>query len=160
MSESTGSSYARAPPQRQLFDPRKDDPVHFFSRKPPPPTPRSSGDYISSASSYYAPSVASSSFTLSSSTTDGSDPSSIFDSNRPEPSKPANAFTVQLKKLYRDITMLEEKIKRDDSDDSAEEGRVLIRSTAAAADDAETIRWQRAIHDHKLFVFRPCYYYS
>ncbi|KAI0029640.1 hypothetical protein K488DRAFT_35566, partial [Vararia minispora EC-137] len=151
MSESTGSSYARAPAQRQLFDHKRDDPVRFNARsKPPVPTPRSSGDYISSASSYYTPSIASSSFTLSSSTTEGSsDPSSIFDSNRAEP-KPSNVFTVQLKKLYRDITSLETKIMRDELDESGEEGRVLLRG--APTEDAESARWQKTIQDHKTFA--------
>ncbi|KZV65821.1 hypothetical protein PENSPDRAFT_655393 [Peniophora sp. CONT] len=165
ISDSTTSSNKAAvpPPQqpssapRQLFDPRRDDPVRFSAhRKPPPPTPKSSGDYGSSASSYYAPSVASSSFTLSSSTTEGSsDPSSIFDSGRPEqPSKPSNAFTVQLKKLYRDITTLETKLKNDEGDGEAmDESRVLPKPQAAQADEGvESAKWQRLIQDHKLLA--------
>ncbi|VDC05366.1 unnamed protein product [Peniophora sp. CBMAI 1063] len=160
ISDSTNGSNkaAAAAPQsgRQLFDPRRDDPVRFGAQRKPPPTPKSSGDYISSASSYYAPSVASSSFTLNSSTTDGSsDPSSIFDSGRPElPSKPSNAFTVQLKKLYRDITNVENKIKSEDADgEMMDESRVLPKPQATQADEsAESAKWQRAIQDHKLLA--------
>ena len=46
---------------------------------------------------------------------------------------------MQLKKLYRDTTMLEEKIKREDSYDSSEDSRVLLRR-AARSEEAESNR--------------------
>ncbi|KAI9430755.1 hypothetical protein H4582DRAFT_2063409 [Lactarius indigo] len=58
----------------------------------------------------YANSIVSSNFALSSSTTDGSSvPSSVFDHKAHKESK-TSAFSVQLKKLYRDISALETKI--------------------------------------------------
>ncbi|TFY73283.1 hypothetical protein EWM64_g10729, partial [Hericium alpestre] len=166
ISDSNSSSYAprvapkqsntqpreAAHPQRQLFDPRRDDPVRFNGQpRKPPPTPKSSGDYVSVSSvSSYAPSVSSSNFTLSSSTTDGSNPSVFDRSKRPE--SKTNAFSSQLKKLYRDISALETKILKED-EDNTEEGRIVLRGTAeAASDDAEKLKWRKMIEDHKQLV--------
>ncbi|KAI0319819.1 hypothetical protein OF83DRAFT_1169880 [Amylostereum chailletii] len=158
MSDDTGSSYARGSSklgpstttQRQLYDHKRDDPARFANGLKPAPTPKSSGDYLSSASSH-APSFTSSSFTLSSSTDGSSDPSSIFDGSRPrnEP-KPNNALSTKLKRTYRDITELEAKILREEPDDSAEDGRILLRAAPdAAKEDPEGARWQRMVRDHK-----------
>ena len=159
-SESAGSSYgARAPAEssrhnnrdasqhRQLFDPRKHDPLSFSAAQARKPAPKSSGDYASSVSSY-APSVVSSSFTLSSGTDGSSAPSSIFD-NKPRDVSKTNAFSNQLKKLYRDISQLETKLLAD-SGEPQDESRVVIKGgSSAGADDVEKARWKKAIEDHK-----------
>ncbi|KAK7023722.1 PINc domain-containing protein [Favolaschia claudopus] len=140
---------------RQLFDHRKDDPVRFVLRGKPPPTPKSSGEYVSASStSSYANSMASSTFTLSS-TTDGSSASSaLFDrKSNPADNGSTNVFALQLKKLYRAITDLETKVKQEDSDETEDAGRVLLKTKDAQDDDAERDKerekWKRQIEDHK-----------
>ena len=166
-SESAGSSHPPRTPadsssrhnrdasqHRQLFDPRKHDPVVFSAAQARKPAPKSSGDYasVSSVSSSYAQSIVSSSFTLSSGTTDGSSaPSSLFDRKPREESK-TNAFSNQLKKLYRDISHLETKLLADPGEPQ-DENRVVIKGgSSAAADEAEKARWKKAIEDHKRYA--------
>lgn len=155
----TPTTHQRDPPTHQrLFDHRKDDPVRFsVLARPngkPAPVSKTSGDYLSAAStSSYAPSMTSSSFTLSSGTTDNSSASSaLFDGVRPPREDPANnAFAIQLKKLYRSISTLESKIRNEDSDDNADEGRILLhgRGREVSEDELEQQKWQRVISDHK-----------
>jgi hypothetical protein len=120
--------------------------------------PKSSGDYASVSSvSSYTPSV-SSSLTLSS--TDGSSaPSSLFD-RKPRDEPKTNAFSNQLKKLYRDISHLETKLLAD-SGEPQDENRIVIKGgPSAGADDAEKARWKTLIEDHKRyapFVFPQSY---
>ena len=165
-SESAGSSYAPRQPadasrhnrdasqHRQLFDPRKHDPVSFSAAQARKPAPKSSGDYasVSSVSSYGAQSVVSSNFTLSSGTTDGSSaPSSIFD-HKPRDEPKTNAFSNQLKKLYRDISHLETKLLAD-SGEPQDENRIVIKGgSSAGADEAEKTRWKTLIDDHKRYA--------
>ncbi|KAG6869024.1 hypothetical protein C0993_005683 [Termitomyces sp. T159_Od127] len=140
-------------PHRQLFDPRKDDPVRFavLAR----PSRKSSGDYVSASStSSYANSAASSAFTLSS-TTDGSSASSdLFDRPSARGDDPGtNRFAVQLKKLYRAITALESKINSDDPD--PEQPRVTLKGKqpdSPPADDLEREKWKLQIDNHKQHV--------
>lgn len=173
LSESAGgSSYAPRQPadasrhnrdasqHRQLFDPRKHDPVSFSAAQARKPVPKSSGDYASVSSvSSYAQSVVSSNFTLSSGTTDGSSaPSSIFD-HKPRDEPKTNAFSNQLKKLYRDISHLETKLLAD-SGEPQDENRIVIKGgPSAGADEAETLRWKNLIDDHKRYV-APCFHVS
>ncbi|GLB35314.1 putative est1 DNA/RNA binding domain [Lyophyllum shimeji] len=186
MSDATSSSYLPRPhpspnanarerdrdaPSRQLFDHRKDDPVRFsvLARPPrdrPTPVPKSSADFSASSTSSY--SVSSSAFTLSS-TTDGSSASSaLFD--RPGGSGGRgedggnNVLSAQLKKLYRDITHLETKVKMEDSDErdgedgaSATRGepRVTLKgkqpetSVPTTEEDIEREKWKNQIANHK-----------
>ncbi|KAF5365760.1 hypothetical protein D9758_003172 [Tetrapyrgos nigripes] len=154
----------RNPAARQLFDPRKDDPVRFaVLARPQPgqrpmPTPKSSGEYISASStSSYAPSQASSSFTLSSNTDGSSASSALFEHSRPSDEAPGNMFAQQLKKLYRSITNLEAKIKQEDADvlddDSGESGRKIIKSKSSPEDEeVDKDKWLKQIDDHKKLV--------
>jgi len=175
MSDDTGSSYARrgATPQthrddrsnadRQLFDHRKDDPVRFsVLARPQPgrpsPTPKSSGDYVSASStSSYAASISSSTFTLSS-TTDGSSASSALFDGRPgqgTEDSGNNVFSVQLKRLYRNISSLENKIKQEDSmeeTDDMQTSRVLLKGKEVENKDLEKEKWKKQIEDHKQWV--------
>jgi len=154
-----------APTHQRLFDHRKDDPVRFSvlarpSNGKPAPVSKASGDYLSASStSSYAPSMTSSSFTLSSGTTDNSSASSaLFDGARPPREDPSNnAFAIQLKKLYRSISTLESKILNEDSDDNADEGRVLLRGRGreVSEDELEQQKWQRVISDHKRYAYYP-----
>ncbi|KAG5727581.1 Telomerase-binding protein EST1A [Termitomyces sp. T112] len=154
---------------RQLFDPRKDDPVRFSVLARPArdrPVSKSSGDYVSASStSSYANSVSSSTFTLSS-TTDGSSASSdLFDrpgangsGTRTEDG--TNRYAVQLKKIYRAITNLETKIQSEDSIDQDTEDprngpRVTLKgkqpetSTLTSSEDLEREKWKVQIANHK-----------
>ncbi|KIK59672.1 hypothetical protein GYMLUDRAFT_651182 [Collybiopsis luxurians FD-317 M1] len=160
--------YKRSPerdaPTRQLFDHRKDDPVRFAvlarpqQKQRPTPTPKSSGEYISASStSSYAASQISSTFTLSS-TTDGSSASSaIFDQSRPNTSSEdgsTNVFANQLKRLYRNITSLETKIKDEDAEteeDSRYSGRILRKGKDLTQEDeeAEKEKWKKRFEDHQ-----------
>ncbi len=162
--ETTGNSHPQRPPadssrnrdasqHRQLFDPRKHDPVSFSAAQARKPTPKNSGDYASVSSvSSYANSVLSSNFTLSSSTTDGSSaPSSLFDHKPREESK-TSAFSAQLKKLYRDISALETKILTD-SGEPQDESRIVIKGgPSIGTEDAEKARWKKATDDHKQYA--------
>ncbi|EED78536.1 predicted protein [Postia placenta Mad-698-R] len=179
---------SRAAPDahRQLFDHRKDDPVKFSvltrpqassnvggspSSGRPTPTPKSSGDYVSASSTSsasYAHSTISSNFTLSSATTDSSAPSSLFDNaghaRRSEDSASStNAFSMQLKKLYRAISALEAKILGEDRDKDREDdgerdvqrvgvllkGRPGPGGTETKVGEDESERWRRLMIDHK-----------
>ncbi|KAG6333998.1 hypothetical protein ID866_5081 [Astraeus odoratus] len=169
ISDATSSSYAprnapvsshqRDPHSHQrLFDHRKDDPVRFSVLARPPvtgkPTPVSqpSGDYISASStSSYAPSITSS-FTLSSGTTDNSSASSALFDGKPPREEPANnAFSIQLKRLYRNITALEHKILNEDTDENPDEGRVVLqgRGREVTEEDLDQQKWARVISNHK-----------
>jgi protein SMG6 len=172
LSESAGSSYAPrqqpaeaprhnrdASQHRQLFDPRKHDAMSFSTAQARKPAPKSSGDYASVSSvSSYAQSVVSSNFTLSSGTTDGSSaPSSIFDHNKPRDEPKTNAFSNQLKKLYRDISHLETKLLAD-SGEPQDENRIVIKGgPSAGADEAEKTRWKNLIDDHKRYALPLCF---
>ncbi|KAK7043684.1 hypothetical protein VNI00_008295 [Paramarasmius palmivorus] len=153
---------------RQLFDPRKDDPVRFqvLSRpqqqgQRPTPTPKSSGEYISASStSSYAASQISSTFTLSSNTDGSSTSSALFDQQgKPhDEGSGTNIFAVQLKKLYRLITTLELKVqKEEESDkDSRDNNRILLKGKSPQTEDDEAEKekekWVRQIEDHKKLV--------
>ncbi|KAF9228014.1 hypothetical protein BS17DRAFT_747074 [Gyrodon lividus] len=169
ISDATSSSYVprnappshhRDPPAHQrLFDHRKDDPVRFSvlarpssNGAKPTPTSKNSGDYVSASStSSYAHSMTSSSFTLSSGTTDNSSASSALFEGKPREDPSKNAFADQLKKLYRSISTLESKILNEDTDDNAEDGRIVLHGRAREAGDEELEqqKWSKLISDHK-----------
>ncbi|KAA1471246.1 hypothetical protein DENSPDRAFT_776086 [Dentipellis sp. KUC8613] len=158
ISDSASSSNAPRPPtkrehqpardasgQRQLFDPSKHDPMRFAR-----PTPKSSGDYVSvSSASSYAQSISSSTFTLSSTTDGSSASSSVFDRDRSQ--SKTNAFSAQLKKLYRDISALETKILHEDPEEDADESsRLVLRGGGeVGGEDSEKAKWKKMIDDHK-----------
>ena len=146
--------------QRQLFDHRKDDPVRFSNMarpngtpqitKPPTPSPRSSVDYVSASStSSYAQSTLSSNFTLS---TDGSSASSALFEGKPRSETTGTVLSAQLKRLYRDISLLEAKVSREDGDESLDEPRVMLKGKEKKDDDTERDRWKRVLEDHKKYV--------
>ena len=164
ISDTASSSYVprtcpkgglRDAPSRQLFDHRKDDPVRFaVLARPhgrPTPTPKSSADYLSASStSSYANSVSSSSFTLSSNTDDSSASSALFEQQgRPNEESGTNIFAVQLKRLYRTISTLEDKVKQEDAEDTAEEGRILLKGKEVDENDLEKEKWKKQIENHK-----------
>ena len=144
--------------QRQLFDHRKDDPVRFSNMarptngtsqvtKPPTPSPRSSVDYVSASStSSYAQSTLSSNFTLS---TDGSSASSALFDGKPQSETTGTVLSAQLKRLYREISILEAKVSREDGDEALEEPRVMLKGKEKKDDDTERDRWKRVLEDHK-----------
>jgi hypothetical protein len=146
--------------QRQLFDHRKDDPVRFSvlarpsstNGSRPVPTSKSSADYVSASStSSYAHSQAST-FTLSSNTDGSSASSAVFD--RPNEEHGNNAFAVQLKRLYRDISALETKILKEDAEESVDDTRVVVqgRGKGVTHEDAKVQKWNKLIGDHKRYV--------
>lgn len=144
--------------QRQLFDHRKDDPVRFSNMarpangasqtaKPPTPSPRSSVDYVSASStSSYAQSTLSSNFTLS---TDGSSASSALFDGKPRSETTGTVLSAQLKRLYRDISVLEGKVSREDNDEALDEPRIMLKGKERKDDDSERDRWKRVLEDHK-----------
>jgi protein SMG6 len=164
-------SYARGGHSaRQLFNPRKDDPVRFSVLARPSATPstsprqapsqaptsKSSGEYVSASStSSYATSTLSSSFTLSS-TTDGSSAGSGLFEKRKDPCN--DAFAGQLKRIYRTITHLEGKIIAEHAIDEPREesARITLKGKTKAKetndDDAEQRRWLKVIAGHKAYV--------
>ncbi|KAL1742791.1 hypothetical protein HDZ31DRAFT_42469 [Schizophyllum fasciatum] len=171
LSDSSSSYVPRGPPQshghnrdggaRQLFDHKKDNPILFSVLARPPgskvPTPQSSMDHFSASSaSSYAPSI-SSSFTLSSTTDGSSNSSALFDgkSGHREDSG-NNQFGAQLKRLYRNITDLEAKVKQDELEDATESNsRIRLKGKdASSSDDAEHEKWRRQITDHKRLIDR------
>ncbi|THH33993.1 hypothetical protein EUX98_g312 [Antrodiella citrinella] len=163
----------------RLFDHRKDDPTKFGAQvrtiQPsgspnlngrPTPTPKSSGDCVSASSTSsasYAHSSVSSNFTLGSTTTDSSQSSAIFDSQRrsEDSAGPVNALSFKLKRLYRTISGLEEKVTKADEEDRNRNGhsRVLMKNRQPNAspnqdiqvtdEEAERERWKALIADHK-----------
>jgi len=155
---STNHQDDRGNAARQLFDHRKDDPVRFsVMARPqlsapgrPSPTPKSSRDYVSasSTSSYTA-------FTLSS-TTDGSSASSALFDGRPNRDQDGNSvFSVQLKKLYREITNLKIKVKQEDSMDDADDvmsSTVVLKGKEVENEDLEKEKWKKQISDHQMLV--------
>ncbi|KAH7902875.1 hypothetical protein BJ138DRAFT_1200323, partial [Hygrophoropsis aurantiaca] len=162
ISDAASSSYvlrSAAPPTHQrdhptvhqrLFDHRKDDPVRFSVIARLTPTPKSSGDYVpASPTSSYAHSI-SSSFTSSGAIDNSSASSALFEGNSREDSN-NNAFAVQLKKFYRNISTLEPKITNEDADENADEGRVLLhgRGREANSEELEQQKWVKLIADHK-----------
>ena len=172
----------------RLLDPHKDNPHKFGAQtrqaQPsgpsgtpnlngrPTPTPKSSGDWISNSSTSsasYAQSTISSSFTFSSTTTDLSQSSAIFDSQRrsEENAGPVNALSVKLKKLYRQISALEERVSKGDVEEEADRDRdghiVLMKgrqlngspprdNSKVGDDEAELEKWKKLIGDHKECV--------
>ena len=143
--------------QRQLFNPRKDDPVRFSNMarpnptpqttKPPTPPSRSSVDYVSASStSSYAQSTLSSNFTLS---TDGSSASSALFEGKPRSETTGTVLSAQLKRLYREISLLEAKVSREDGDESIDEPRVMLKGKEKKDEDTERDRWKRVLEDHK-----------
>jgi hypothetical protein len=88
---------------------------------------------------------------VSSGTTDGSSaPSSLFDhKHKHRDESKTNAFSNQLKKLYRDISHLETKLLAD-SGEPQDESRIVIKGgPSAGADKMEKVRWKKAIEDYK-----------
>jgi protein SMG6 len=160
---------------RQLFDHRKDDPVRFSvlarpHRDRPTSNSKSSGDYISASStSSCANSISSSTFTLSSTTDDSSASSALFDRHGASGSRgdegSNNVFSIQLKRLYRDITNLETKVKMEDVEDPDDSSSAVAALGAGAAritlkgkeletpisteEELEREKWKNQIADHK-----------
>jgi hypothetical protein len=149
------SPTTRDVPARQLFDHRKDDPVRFSAVLPRPNgrpvyTQPSLADYLSASSTSSHANSASSSITLSSNTDDSSASSAVFDNQRkPAAEAGTNAFAVQLKRLYRTISALEDKVKQHDADDSVEESRVTLKGKQPENDDIEKEKWKKQIDNHK-----------
>ncbi|KAL0572625.1 hypothetical protein V5O48_009328 [Marasmius crinis-equi] len=151
-------------PTRQLYDYRKDNSVRLNplarANQPnqrPVPTPKNSGGNISASStSSYAASQVSSTFTLSS-TTDGSSASSaLFDRSDRTQDSGTNVFALQLKKLYREITSMEMKIQKEETDeeqDGRDRSRVLLRGGNAQPEEdegeKEREKWTRRRKEHE-----------
>jgi hypothetical protein len=145
----TSSPTSRDVPTSQLFDHHKDDPVLPGSNGRPRHMQLSLMDYLSASSTSSYANSASSSITLPSSTNDSSASSAVFNHQRkPVAECSTNAFTVQLKRLYRTISTLEDKVKQHDAD-SVEECRISLRGRQAEDKDFEEEKWKRQIDNHK-----------
>ena len=162
---STNHRDERGNTARHLFDHRKDDPVRFsVMARPqllapgrPSPTQKPLRDHVSASSnSSYAASISSSAFTLSSTTDESSTSSSLFD-GRPNQDRAENSiFAYQLKRLYREISNLEAKVKQEDSMDDTDDvmsSRVVLKGKEVENDDLEKEKWKKQMSDHKTLVF-------
>ena len=160
--EPTSNSYAhrntlspvtRDAAARQLFDHRKDDPVRFavLARPHGRPAPtQSSMDYVSASSTSSYTNSVSSSITLSSNTDDSPASSVVFDHQRkPTEESGTNTFAIQLKRLYRTISALEEKVKQHDTDEPVEESRIMLKGKQVENEDLEMEKWKKQIENHK-----------
>ena len=82
--------------------------------------------------------------------------SSLFD-GRPNQDRAKNSiFALQLKKLYREITNLETKVKQEDSMDDTDDvmnSRVVLKGKKVENDDLEKEKWKKQLSDHKTLVF-------
>lgn len=91
--------------------------------KPPTPSPQSSMDYVSAPSTTsYVQSTSSSIFTLS---TNGPPALSASFDNTPQSGTMGTILAAQLKRLYRDISVLEGNVSREDGDEALEEPEVM-----------------------------------
>jgi protein SMG6 len=164
-SSSTNHRDERGNTARHLFDHRKDNPVRFsVMARPqllapgrPSPTPKPLRDHVSASSNLsYAASISSSAFTLSSTTDETSTSSSLFD-GRPNQDRAENSiFAHQLKRLYREISNLEAKVKQEDSMDDTDDvmsSRVVLKDKEVESDDLEKENWKKQMSDHKTLVF-------
>jgi hypothetical protein len=61
-------------------------------------------------------------------------------------------FALQLKRLYRRIAELEEKVKQEDTDGDVEEGRIMLKGKEIEDEDLEKEKWKKLIANHKLCV--------
>ncbi|KAG8865920.1 hypothetical protein FRC20_009286 [Serendipita sp. 405] len=102
------------PPQRQLFDPRRDDPMRFAVLNNQAQQRQTSSSVQSSMDHSSISSYASSTWTLTSST--GTSQSSA-PPEQPQDRDGTSKFVTMLKKVYREITEIEKKIKEWDNAD-------------------------------------------
>ncbi|KAH7904493.1 hypothetical protein BJ138DRAFT_1237319 [Hygrophoropsis aurantiaca] len=134
---------------QRLFDHHKDDPIRFSVLTRPTHTPKSSGDCISvSSAPSYAYSIVN--CTLSSRTDNSSASSALFE-GKPREDSGNNVFTIQLEKLYRNISTLESKIINKDADENDDKGRVLLhgRRCETNSEELDQQKWVKLIADHK-----------
>ena len=89
---------------------------------------------------------------LSSTTDESSTSSSLFD-GRPNQDRAENSiFAHQLKRLYREISNLETKVKQEDSVDDTDDvmtSRVVLKGKEVENDDLEKEKWKKQMKDHK-----------
>ncbi len=198
---------SRGNPLRQLFDRRKDDPIRFsvLARPQPPQQPQAQitsemssetrtapkylpNDHVSasSTSTSYAASLSSSVFTLSPTTNGSSASSAPFEGRGGQgqgngtDDSGNNAFSIQLKKLYRALSNLETKIRQEEGfvrfsiedvdvgmsgvmvvggkereKGLATKGKCEEMSVPyAEPGEVEQERWKMIIEDHKECVYR------
>ena len=133
-------------PQRQLLDHRRDDPVRFSNAtqitKPPMPSPRSSVNYVSASSgmrSRPCPPILPMVLPLD---------SALF-VGKPRSETAGTLLSAQLKRLYREISLLESKLSRENGEESIDEYKVLLKEKEKKDDDTERDRWKRVLNDHK-----------
>ncbi|KAG9010468.1 hypothetical protein FRB94_010431 [Tulasnella sp. JGI-2019a] len=140
------------PPARQLFDPRKDDPMRFslLTRNPAKPSGPPSGGYLSaSATSMSDAQSLGSNFSLTSGTTS----SSISG-----PYSPANGRDLggsrlwldQVKRMYRDIAKAESKILAEG--DVVEEEPDSRNPVFAPQPTESDEKWGNLVKEHKNLV--------
>jgi protein SMG6 len=78
--------------------------------------------------------------------------SPVFD--RPNKEHGNNAFAVQLKWLYRDISALETKILKEDAEESVNNTCIVIQGhrKEVTHEDTKIEKWNKLIGDHKRYV--------
>jgi len=118
-------------------------------------------DHVSALlTSSYAQSTVSSDFTLS---TKGSSTSSTLTSNFTLSTKGSSTssalvqdksktLSASLKRLYRELSLLEAKVSREDGDEALDEPMLTLDGEGKKEEDtekAEKVRWKRLLDDHK-----------
>ncbi|KAH7100673.1 hypothetical protein BKA62DRAFT_830869 [Auriculariales sp. MPI-PUGE-AT-0066] len=140
-----------APVAQRLFDPSRDDPMRFGQQHKSSSRASQHPDWMSvsgsSVASSNAPSVLSSVLTLTSNTT-GSEGSS---QHQKTDESSNNSWLTQIKKLYRDLSACEAKLK--DVFDPQEENKIVLKSrNQPNQQNAHNERLLRMIAEHKHFT--------
>ena len=78
----------------------------------------------------------------------GSASSALFEDN-PRSETAGTVLSAQLKRLYREISLLEAKVSREDGDDTLDRLRVMLEGEEKKDDNTERDRWKRLLEDHK-----------
>jgi len=84
-------------------------------------------------------------------TTHGSVSSAFFE-GKPRSETAGTVPSAELRRLYREISLLEAEASRDDRDEILDEPRVLLKGEEKKDDDTESDRWKSVLENHKKWV--------
>ncbi|KAF8323175.1 hypothetical protein DL93DRAFT_2162363 [Clavulina sp. PMI_390] len=148
-----------ADPSRRLFEPNRDDPLRFGStmtRQAPSQTESQSthshNGYLSASSTSDTRSLASSAFTLSSATTG----TSVDSGSQPrEEKKESTPLVAELKRVYREISIMEKKLTEQCSITETKDeelSRFDTTYTSPSSTPAQIQKWIQLAAAHKELV--------
>ena len=78
----------------------------------------------------------------------GSASSALFE-GKPRSETVDTGLSAQVKRLYREISLLEAEVSREDGDETLDEPRAMLEGKERKDDDTESDRWKRVLEDHK-----------